>query len=277
MTSATPEAQARINIDRMLEQAGWQVQDRDAMNLYAGPGVAVREFVLKPGHGTVDYLLFVNGTAVGVVEAKPEGFTLTGVEPQSDKYSTGLPDNLPAPWRPLPFLYQGTGAETRFTNLLDPEPRSRPVFSFHRPETFAGWLNTSTRSWDVGLRQVAGTQDSYSATYSLRRRLTTLPPLDAAALWPVQGRAILNLEESLAAGRPRALVQMATGSGKTFMACNLVYRLIKHAGARRVLFLVDRSNLGRQTPPGVPGILHPGRRAQVLRALQRAVTPVGAD
>ena len=74
-----------------------------------------------------------------------------------------------------------------------------------------------------------------------------MPPLDAAALWPVQGRAIHNLEQSLAEGRPRALIQMATGSGKTFTACNLVYRLIKYAGAKRVLFLVDRNNLGRQT------------------------------
>ena len=138
----TPEGQARINIDRMLEQAGWVVQDRNSVNLYAGIGVAVREFVLKSGHGTADYLLFVNRTAAGVVEAKPEGFTLTGVEPQSDKYSTGLPDDLPAYQRPLPFLYQTTGVETRFTDLMDPDPRSRLVFAFHTPKTLAEWLST---------------------------------------------------------------------------------------------------------------------------------------
>ena len=134
----TPEAKARENIDRMLEQSGWVVQDKNALNLYSGTGVAVREFGLKPGHGTADYLLYVKQVAVGVVEAKPEGFTLSGVEIQSAKYSTGLPDDIPTYQRPLPFLYESTGVETRFTNLLDPEPRSRPVFSFHRPGDCCG-------------------------------------------------------------------------------------------------------------------------------------------
>ncbi len=96
----TPEQEARVNIDRLLEQAGWVVQDAAAVNLYASSGVAVREFPLKSGHGTADYLLYVNQKAAGVVEAKPEGSTLTGVEVQSEKYSTGLPDNLPAHQHP---------------------------------------------------------------------------------------------------------------------------------------------------------------------------------
>ena len=119
------------------------MQDAAAVNLYASSGVAVREFSLKPGHGTADYLLYVNQKAVGVVEAKPEGSTLTGVEAQSEKYSTGLPDNLPAHQRPLPFLYESTGAETQFTNRLDPEARSRLVFSFHSPQTLAKWIGVS--------------------------------------------------------------------------------------------------------------------------------------
>ena len=90
----TPEQEARVNIDRLLERAGWSVQNADSINLYASSGVAVREFPLKSGHGTADYLLYVNQKAAGVVEAKPEGSTLTGVEVQSEKYSTGLPDNL---------------------------------------------------------------------------------------------------------------------------------------------------------------------------------------
>ena len=256
----TPEAKARTNIDNMLEQSGWVIQDRDTMNLYAGLGVAVREFVLKPGHGTADYFLFVDGKPVGVVEAKPVGHSLTGVETQSGKYSMGLPDNLPAPIKPLPFIYESTGAETHFTNGLDPDPRSRWVFSFHRPETFAEWLNGSARSWNVGLQQAAGTQAPYTTGYSLRRNLTTMPPLDSSGLWPVQERAIQRLEESLALAKPKALVQMATGSGKTFMACNLVYRLIKYAGARRILFLVDRSNLGRQTLREFQGFTTPEER-----------------
>ncbi len=159
----------------------------------------------------------------------------------------GLPDNLPAYVRPLPFLYESTGVETRFTNDLDPQPRSRNLFSFHMPGTLAEWLGASIPSWNIGQQQAAGTQAAYTAPYSLRRRLTTMPPLDDFNLWPVQVQAIRNLEQSLAEARPRSLVQMATGSGKTFMACNEVYRLIRYAGSRRILFLVDRSNLGRQT------------------------------
>jgi len=92
--SPTPEQQARIGIDAALEAAGWIVQDRAAMNLAAGPGVAVREFKMAPGHGFADYLLFVNGKALGVLEAKPAGYALTNVELQADKYATGLPAGL---------------------------------------------------------------------------------------------------------------------------------------------------------------------------------------
>ena len=258
MTSTTPEQRARANIDRLLEQARWMVQDVAALNVHAARGVAVREFPLQPSHGTPDYLLYVDGRAAGVVEAKPEVHTLTGVEAQSGRYGTGLPDNLPSYVRPLPFLYESTGVETRFTNGLDPQPRGRNVFSFHTPETLADWLGASISSWDIGQQQAAGTQAAYTAPYSLRRRLTTMPPLDDSNLWPVQVEAIRNLEQSLAEARPRSLVQMATGSGKTFMACNLAYRLIRHVGARRVLFLVDRSNLGRQTLREFQGFTVPG-------------------
>ena len=248
-----PEQQARVQIDNLLEKAGWAVQDRHAVSLYAGRGVAVREFGLKPGHGTVDYLLYIDQKAVGVVEAKPVGHTLTGVETQSGKYSDGLPDNLPAYRKPLPFLYETTGAETRFTNLIDPEPRSRGVFAFHTPESLAYSVGADSTLPTATPAAVAGQSGAYLAGQNLRQRLTHLPPLDAGALWSVQERAIRNLEQSLAEGRPRALIQMATGSGKTFTACNLVYRLIKYAGARRVLFLVDRNNLGRQTLRGFQG------------------------
>ena len=242
----TPELQARIKIDDMLEQAGWAIQDAAAANLYASSGVAVREFALQPGHGVADYLLYVIGKAAGVVEAKAVGATLTGVEFQSEKYGAGLPPNLPAHRRPLPFLYESTGAETQFTNGLDPEPRSRRTFAFHKPETLAEWLGVADSSaTEPGL--LLERPADYGTAANLRRRLRAMPPLDESALWSAQARAIRNLERSLAEGRPRALVQMATGSGKTFMACNQVYRLIRHAGARRVLFLVDRANLGRQT------------------------------
>ena len=269
MINMTPEQEARVNIDRLLEQSGWSVQNTDSINLYASSGVAVREFPLKPGHGKADYLLYVNQKAAGVVEAKPEGSTLTGVEVQSEKYSTGLPDNLPAHHNPLPFLYESTGAETQFTNRLDPEPRSRPVFSFHSPETLASSLAVPETPGTNGHR-IAEERGVYLAAHNLRQSLKAMPPLNASGLWPVQERAIRNLEESLAAGRPRALVQMATGSGKTFMACNQVYRLIKHAGAQRVLFLVDRSNLGRQTLREFQGFTTPdeGRKFTELYNVQ---------
>ena len=265
----TPEQEARVNIDRLLEQAGWAVQDVAAVNLYAAQGVAVREFSLKAGHGEADYLLFVDRQAVGVVEAKPEGHTLAGVEVQSGKYNTGLPDNLAAPRRPLPFLYESTGTETQFTNLLDPDARSRRVFSFHAPKTLAREIGVSETP-DVDARRIAEDGRDYLAAHNLRQRLKAMAPLNASGLWPVQEKAILELEKSLAAGRPRSLVQMATGSGKTFMACNQVYRLIKHGGAQRVLFLVDRSNLGRQTLREFQGFTTPdeGRKFTELYNVQ---------
>ncbi|HEU0078802.1 MAG TPA: type I restriction-modification enzyme R subunit C-terminal domain-containing protein [Longimicrobiaceae bacterium] len=186
----------------------------------------------------------MNRKAVGVVEAKKEGDTLTGVETQTAKYSAGLPENLPAPIRPLPFLYQSTGVETRFTNGLDPEPRSREVFSFHRPESFAEVVENGAGTRP---RQAAEPRAVYGPQAdTLRGRMHSLPALDETGLWPAQVRAVRNLEKSLAEDRPRALIQMATGSGKTFTAITSIYRLIKHAGARRVLFLVDRGNLGKQ-------------------------------
>ena len=269
----TPEQQARVNIDRLLTQAGWAVQNTDSLNLYASSGVAMREFALESGHGSADYLLYVNQKAVGVIEAKPEGHTLAGVEVQSEKYSTGLPDALPAYRRPLPFLYESTGVESRFTNLLDAEARSRAIFSFHTPATLAEWIGVpegAPVSPDYGQHAAAELRGGYSASPTLRQRLKDLPPLNTIGLWRVQVQAISNLEKSLAAGRPRALVQMATGSGKTFMACNQIYRLIKYAGARRVLFLVDRANLGRQTLREFDGFTIPddGRKFTELYNVQ---------
>jgi len=225
-----PEDRARTNIDRLLTAAGWLIQNRDSINIEAGPGIAIREFPLAPGHGFADYLLYIDGYAAGVVEAKKAGVPLIGVEIQTARYSQGLPQNLPAPRRPLPFCYQSTGVETRFANFLEPDARSRPVFGFHRPETLADWLEA----------------DLKSPGSTLRGRLRIMPFLPREGLWDHQYRVIANLEQSLARNDPRALIHMTMGSGKTFTACNFVYRLIAHAGARRILFLVDRRTLGRQ-------------------------------
>jgi len=220
----TPEEKARQQIDAMLTASGWEVQSKDVVNLSAARGVAVRELSFTTGEP--DYTLFVDGKAIGTTEAKPEGETLTGVEEQSAKYVFGLRSGFPA-WRsPLPFCYESTGAETFFTNRLDPEPRSRRVFSFHRPETLLAWVQQEKQ---------------------LAQRLREFPPLSTLRLWPAQVETIVNLEKSFFAGRPRALIQKATGSGKTFTAVNFTYRLVKYGGAKRILFLVDRGHLGRQT------------------------------
>jgi type I restriction enzyme R subunit len=230
-TVLTPEEKARESIDGILASAGWLIQNRADANIDAGCGVAIREFALGRGFGEADYLLFVDGQAAGVVEAKKEGSTLTGVEIQTQKYSEGIPAAVPAPRRPLPFLYQSTGVETRFTNLLDPHASSRAVFSFHRPETLSEWLADELASQGA----------------NLRARLALMPPVVRFGLREAQFTAIDALEDSLRHGRRRSLIQMATGAGKTYAACNALYRLIKFGGARRVLFLVDRGNLGRQT------------------------------
>lgn len=241
-----PETRARAKIDAQLEASGWLVQDYDDMNLSAAPAVAVREFRMKSGHGFVDYLLFLDGQAIGTVEAKPAGHTLIGVEPQALKYATGLPDKLDTPYRPLPFAYLATGEVTCLINMLDPQPRSRRVFAFHRPTTLAEWLEAeSIGQW------VASTHGAFSAfedprPSTLRSRLGAMPPVVLPGLWPNKVAAIERLEDSLKRDKPRALIQMTTGSGKTLLAVTALYRLIKFGGARRVLFLVDRTNLGEQ-------------------------------
>ena len=240
----TPEDKAREKIDAALNKAGWKVQDYKDADLSAGRGIALRNFPLAAGFGFADYLLYVDGKAAGVVEAKKEGATLTGVEVQSARYSKGLPQELPAYIRPLPFLYESTGIETRFTNELDPEPRSRNIFSFHCPPTLAGWI---ARDHDGLPGDLRGASIAAEREPTFRGKLKHMPPLIPSDLWPAQITAIANLEKSLAQDRPRALIQMATGSGKTFTAITAIYRLIKFAGAKRVLFLVDRGNLGDQT------------------------------
>lgn len=136
----TPEEKAREIIDQLLVSAGWTIQDHAEANLDVAGGVAIREFPLGYGFGEADYMLFADGRALGAVEAKKEGSTLTGFEGQTKKYSEGIPDGLPAPIRPLPFLYQSTGVESRFTSLLEPDAASRSVFCFHTPAALSRWL-----------------------------------------------------------------------------------------------------------------------------------------
>ena len=219
-----PEQIARDQIDARLIEAGWQVQEKGALDFSAGQGIAVREYPTDTG--PADYALFVNRAAVGVIEAKPKdwGHKITTVEDQSAGYAEAK-----LKWvnnnKPLPFVYESTGVITRFTDRRDPKPRSREVFTFPRPENMAEWL---------------------SKPKSLRARVHNIPALNTDGLRDCQTTAIQNLEKSVREDRPRALVQMATGAGKTFTAIAAVYRLLKFADAKRILFLVDTKNLGEQ-------------------------------
>ena len=218
-----PEDQARQDIDKMLTDSGWIIQDYADRNLSAGLGVAVREYPLSKDHA--DYALFIDSQPVGVIEAKKHGHTLSGVAEQSERYLDGLYEKFTnAPIKP-PFSYETTGIETKFADRRDPHYRSRNVFTFHRPELLQEWLQQEE---------------------TLRARLKHIPKLDYDNLWDCQLEAITNLEDSFTQNKPRALIQMATGSGKTFTAVTAIYRLIKHAKAKKILFLVDRSNLGKQ-------------------------------
>lgn len=218
-----PEQLARDLIDSELLRSGWVIQNKKQINLTAAPGIAIREY--QTDIGPADYVLFVAGKAVGIIEAKraEEAVRLTIHENQSEGYASAKLKYLDN--EKLPFVYESTGEITRFTDYRDKKPRSRPVFTFHRPETFLEW---------------------YKQEASLRTKLNDIPALPETGLRVCQVTAINNLEQSFKDARPKALIQMATGSGKTFTAITFIYRLLKYAKAKRILFLVDTKNLGEQ-------------------------------
>lgn len=220
----TPEQIARDKIDEMLRQAGWVVQSKEEASVYASQGVAIREYQTDVGYA--DYMLFVDAKPVGVIEAKreDEGYRLISAEEQSKGYAKATLKFIKDS-EPLKFVYESTGTITRFTDYRDPKPRGRNVFSFHQPKTISEWIKQKE---------------------SLRSRLQNIPKLKIDGLRPAQIVAIENLETSFKNNRPKALIQMATGAGKTFTAATFVYRLLKYANAKRVLFLVDTKNLGEQ-------------------------------
>lgn len=219
-----PEQIARDKIDAQLRAAGWCVQDKKTFDLSEGPGIAFKEY--QTDVGPADYGLFINGRAIGVIEAKPadHGHKITRVEEQSTGYADAKP-KYNAANEPINFIFEATGEITRLTDRRDPKPRARELFSFPRPEMFQEWID----------------QDK-----SLRTKLTEMPDLDPSGLRDCQIEAIEGLEASFSEDRPRALIQMATGAGKTFTAITSVYRLLKNTNLRRVLFLVDTKNLGKQ-------------------------------
>ena len=220
----SPEEKARQKIDARLIQSGWLIQDLAAINPMASLGVAVREFPTSTG--PVDYALFVAGRPVGVVEAKKDsmGENITTVERQTGRYANSTFKYVNGDLS-IRFAYEATGELTRFTDYRDEKYRSRPVFSFHRPET---------------LRDLLAQPDT------LRNNLKRVPAFDTTGFRKCQITALQNLDVSFADNRPKALVQMATGAGKTFTAITAVYRLLKYGRMKRVLFLVDTKSLGEQ-------------------------------
>lgn len=229
MTNQNPEQIARDNIDRQLIACGWIIQKYKDKNVFAGIGVAITEYPTETG--PADYALFVDGKPVGIIEAKreEEGHKLTVHEDQAEDYATAKLKYLNN--EKLPFVYLSTGEVTTLTDFRDPKPRGRNVFTFHRPETLRNWLKK---------------------TKSVRTALQDLNNLPEEGLRDCQINAITNLEKSFRENKPRALIQMATGSGKTFTAITSVYRLLKlkdennNNVVRRILFLVDTKNLGEQ-------------------------------
>lgn len=219
----TPEQIARDKIDKQLIASGWVIQNKKRINLNSNIGVAVTEY--QTNIGPADYILFVEGKPVGVIEAKKEeeAVHLTIHEEQSRDYAESKLKYLNND--PLPFVYESTGEVSRFTDYRDPKPRSRPIFSFHRPETLSELIKN---------------------TDPLRKRIFKIPPLQLDGLRNCQVNALKNLEDSFRKNHPKALIQMATGSGKTFTAITFIYRLLKYANAKRILFLVDTKNLGEQ-------------------------------
>ena len=220
----TPEEKARCVIDNNLRQSGWIIQDLNRLNLSASLGVAVREFPTSTGE--VDYALFVDGRPVGVVETKRSeaGQSITDVEVQSGRYAKSSFKWVKNDYT-IRFVYEATDKLIRFTDYNDVKYRSRTVFSFHRPETLFEWVRQPD---------------------TLRNNMKHFPPLDVKGFRKCQINAINNLEKSFADNRPKALVQMATGAGKTFTAITASYRLLKYGNMKRILFLVDTKGLGEQ-------------------------------
>lgn len=223
MHNQNPEQIARDNIDKQLIACGWLIQSVKKVSLSAGIGVAVKEYLTDVG--PADYVLFVQGKPCGIIEAKKEeeGHRLTTVEEQSNEYAQSKLKHLNN--APLPFVYESTGNLTRFTDFRDPKPRSRQVFTFHKPETFLTWIKNGN---------------------TIRNSLLDIPTLPTDGLRDCQINAITKLENSFKEFKPKALIQMATGSGKTFTAITFIYRLLKYTNSKRILFLVDTKNLGEQ-------------------------------
>lgn len=216
-----PEEKARIKIDQWFYDAGWEVVNRDQYTP-TSTAVAIREGLLK-GNLEADYFLFINGKAVGVLEAKREEVDVSSgiVSDQVVTYAKNIPQYYQAYQRPLPLLYKSNGKIVLFKDYRDNDSDFEEINRIHTP-------------WEIV--KVLGIDDPFAG----------LPTLRSKRLRDCQYEAVTELEKSFRIGQNRALMVLATGAGKTYTACLTAYRMLAYTPMRRVLFLVDRNNLGKQ-------------------------------
>ena len=216
-----PEELARIKIDKQLNTAGWNIIARN--EYLPNSTVAVKEALMK-GNTESDYLLFVDGKAIAVIEAKKEANNLgADVAAQAEFYSAN-PQNWYALWIKgmIPLVYLANGNKIYFKNMLIPDSEYEELSAMHSPKK---------------MLQIIGKTSEYGA----------LPRIEKKGLRDCQYNAEVALEASLKEGKKKALAILATGSGKTYLACLASYRMLNYTPVKRVLFLVDRNNLARQT------------------------------
>lgn len=217
----TPEEKARIKIDQWFADAGWEVINRDEYEP-TSTAVAIREGLLKDNL-EADYFLFINGKAVGVLEAKREetdAFSSIVCE-QAALYAKSVPNIYQTYQKPLPFIFTSNGKELYFCDFREQDHYFKQIMTIPTPHELVKKL---------------GINDYFAGLPTLRKK----------GLRDCQYEAITELEKSFRSGQQRALMVLATGAGKTYTACLAAYRMLSYTPMRRVLFLVDRNNLGKQ-------------------------------
>ena len=216
-----PEEKARIKIDKQLTDAGWDIVARDEYIPFNAS--AVKEALMQ-GNKESDYLLFVDDKAIAVVEAKAEVSSLGDIVAQQAEWYSKNPQGWVGLWFPnqIPFVYLANGNKIYFKNMLETDSEYVELSEMHPPKK---------------ILQMLGKKSEFGA----------LPRIEKKGLRDCQYDAEVKLEASLKAGRKKALAILATGSGKTYLACLASYRLLNYTPTKRVLFLVDRNNLARQT------------------------------
>lgn len=211
-------------IDKLLTVSGWGPIVPFAQGKQYAQG-SVEEYETETG--PADYVLFHNEQPIAIVEGKKVAVAPQNVLTQAERYARGI---TTAPWRfggeyRIPFIYSTNGKIVWFRDLRHPLNLSREVAKFHTPAALEEMIANNERY----TRQVLVRNTNYHEK-----------------LRPYQVEAIQSIEKKLLEGRRNMLVAMATGTGKTFMIINLIYRLMKSGVGRKILFLVDRRALAAQ-------------------------------